>query len=124
MKAEELRIGNWVSMVYQSMISPIQVSFINDTTTEPLVNGLPIYEFEPIPLTKGWLLRFGFDIHAGYLYYDNSNHLMGHMEREENHWILENGDREIASFKYVHQLQNLYFALTGEELELKEHTPN
>lgn len=25
-----------------------------------------------------------------------------------------------VSIKYVHQLQNLYFALTGEELELKE----
>jgi hypothetical protein len=24
-------------------------------------------------------------------------------------------------FKYVHQLQNIYFALTGEELEIKEY---
>jgi len=26
---------------------------------------------------------------------------------------------EIAEFKFIHQLQNLYFALTGEELKLQ-----
>jgi hypothetical protein len=35
-----------------------------------------------------------------------------HKGNNNSHWL----DIEI---KYVHQLQNLYFALTGEELEIK-----
>jgi len=33
------------------------------------------------------------------------------------------GGSYLGCVKYVHELQNLYFALTGEELELKNVTP-
>lgn len=33
--------------------------------------------------------------------------------------MLGDGDTRFAAPEFVHQLQNLYFALTGEELTLK-----
>lgn len=36
----------------------------------------------------------------------------------DGNWFYDNGNNKI-SVKYLHQLQNLYFALTGEELTVK-----
>jgi hypothetical protein len=72
-------------------------------------------EFAPIPLTEEWLVRFGFKkiITAGSIFQFSEFHVqnfspLGFFECR-NHIKIE----------HVHQLQNLYFALTGEELELK-----
>lgn len=50
---------------------------------------------KPIPLTEEWLSRFGLN---------DNQHTRITIPR---------------NIKYVHQLQNLFFALTGEELVLK-----
>lgn len=36
------------------------------------------------------------------------------------YYIDKNDNQPLISIKYVHQLQNLYFALTGKELTIKE----
>ena len=69
-----------------------------------------IFEVKPIPLTEEWLLKFGFEnkkIRIGV--YD----LIVVLPNS----AFYNG----CGFpcKYVHQLQNLYFAITGEELTMK-----
>ena len=84
-----------------------------------LKNGDAI-AFEPIPLTEEWLLKFGFvnggksdfdkkklSIHLPSFYYTNGRTFY-------NSWRIMD-----YSVKSVHQLQNLYFALTGEELEIQ-----
>lgn len=119
MKANELRIGNLVFLSWEK---------------EPEYKGYRRYEFSfdlihsvkhlhPIPLTEEWLLKFGFQarytIGHSAQYYINENPVT-------HDWMLsilwlegddcpfyKNGHHKI---KYVHQLQNLYFALTGEEL--------
>jgi hypothetical protein len=75
-------------------------------------------DFEPIPLTEEWLLKFGFEWKNHGLHKDN--------------WVIRQfgGDWTIflsnekynfdIKLCYVHQLQNLYFALTGEELKQHE----
>lgn len=81
---------------------------------------------EPIPLTEEWLLKFGF-------YTNGINDIYYTLEIEEDscdlYYLKE--DKTIAigqpyeaggtelKFEYVHQLQNLYFALTGDELVCK-----
>jgi hypothetical protein len=77
-------------------------------------------EFEPIPLTEEWLIKFGFTEE-----YRSKMHSTFYTENLSYYFWYEN-KRQYASFKgtdivcqYVHQLQNLYFALTGEELTLK-----
>lgn len=111
MKANELRIGNFVSKdgeIYEA-------DFITIRMTE---------NYEPIPLTEEWLIKFGFEsINTHGLVTFDKGRLSIHLPCSHykngrtyfNSWcIIEH------SVKYVHQLQNLYFALTGEELTIKE----
>ncbi|WP_185246654.1 hypothetical protein [Chryseobacterium bernardetii] len=78
----------------------------------------------PIELTEQWLIKFGFE--DKYLTIDkkiSSDFTMSLIPDKEDgyyfmpHAILKWG----VDLKYVHQLQNLYFALTGEELKIKNH---
>lgn len=75
---------------------------------------------KPIPLTEEWLLKFGFEtsnrIDLGELkpcYVIFSLALMIRHNSFFIDWI--GGNTEL---KYVHQLQNIYFALTGSELQI------
>ena len=95
-------------------------------------------DLEPIPLTEEWLIKFGFEKviyesdETGYgtdyeleikgvgciSYSDDfSCALFGSKESSKHELgFLPNWD----NCKHVHSLQNLYFALIGEELKIKE----
>ena len=117
MKANELRIGNYYNQfgnIYQ-------------------VNGHIISELEkapqsqlwckPIPLKEEWLIKLGFEKSkvSSHFYKEKltiqiANELEYHKKGRVyfNSWaILE------ECIKYVHELQNLYFAITNEELTMK-----
>jgi len=99
MKATELRIGNWVE------IQGIQLSQVVGQVTR--INGKKIgRNLQPIPLTKEWLERFNWnppkDIAVSFS-----------LTTDEIHFVVGNYYKKI---EHVHQLQNLYFAITGEEL--------
>jgi hypothetical protein len=102
-KKEELRIGN---LTQQGTIESIGDTLIQVSDT--------IYELifiEPIELTEELLININW---RGYkqLYFNSlfSMDEVGH--------IFYRSDYTGVNVKYVHQLQNLYFALTGIELEL------
>jgi len=85
-----------------------------------------IKEFSPIPLTEDWLVRFGFEYFKGNNSYQYDS-FMGFTiwGRLKDGFSVHVQDIECGNpIKYVHQLQNLYFALTGEELQSKESTSN
>ena len=116
MKANELRIGNLIYGYSGRVcaISSINESFIkirNDQDT------ILLCDCKPIPLTEDWLVKLGFESNPYQDRYENKviqvecNKLRGYTEL----WI-----DGMPHIKYVHQLQNLYFALTGEELILKQ----
>ncbi len=78
-----------------------------------------------IPLTKEWLVKFGFvetDIPNNYVKEFEGDNLKYLIVREDNTVICTNEPNMIISImqiiktKYVHQLQNLYFSLTAREL--------
>jgi hypothetical protein len=123
MIASDLRIGNWVQRIgwhYQIVgIKGIDI-WIDAKGVEfmfKLNDG-----FHPITLTEEWLEKFGLihelSIYDDYWYLLGSDWFGIEFDEESNNWfcILLSGKRSIAEFKYVHQLQNLYHALTGEEL--------
>ncbi len=124
MKASELRIGNLVEHKHLKggvLYDYDSITFIVENAIS--INsakhvGRTIGSVKPIPLTGEWLLKF--DIHTDYIF-DNE------YKREIDGYLLYIED--IAScnvvnwdkpIKYVHEAQNLYFALTGNELEIKE----
>lgn len=78
-------------------------------------NKSAIDTLRPIPLTAEWIEKFGFDKLPNQNKYDMDKFWACKL-RNGNEWHFE--DLECI-VKYVHQLQNLYFALTGEELAIK-----
>jgi len=113
MKASELRIGNCVK---QGTIESLSTTLaeVNDCVYEVRV-------LESIPLTEEWLIKFGF------------KNIDTNEDGGDNYWYLDKTDfmldRSFQSLqmntsfdlKYIHQLQNLHFALTGVELELSSN---
>lgn len=119
MKASELRIGNLIIyMEAEIVVEGIRRNGDVDYT----LNGHPygghnIKRYEPIPLTEEWLLKFWFK-NVGIdkrkfcdVYFFNGVRLT--LSNSGNMYY---GKLLISS---VHQLQNLYFALTNEELIYK-----
>jgi hypothetical protein len=115
MKANELRIGNWIySKTYSKEIQMKSFFGLCNVEASPDL-------FKPIPLTEEWLLKLGcIEV------YENAFQdvdLTFIVEFKENKFIVylicPMPWIELEHIKYVHQLQNLYFALTGEELIIK-----
>jgi len=124
MKASELRLGNWVEQPNDGVTRVTAV--LNDLQIKTETGYVDKY-CRPIPLTEEWLLKFGFK-QCGYegLFWCH-NKLKGlefaginwaDSEFPEYQFLNYRIGEEIYRVQYVHQLQNLYFALTGEELEL------
>jgi len=112
LKANDLRIGNLI--FYQTVdlntgknVLEIVEATANDIKTQELK---PI--FLPIPLTEDWLLKF--DFYVSDVFGQKQYFLSGITIYVNDGKFQHSGyDREI---KYVHELQNLYFALTQREL--------
>ena len=117
MKANELRIGNWYTyadydgIVYRTIkeIKFNEFGFLGD------YDGVNFEICKPIPLTEEWLLKFGFEKHNKEYWYKDI-----FVGLDDNSFNLKEGiGVYLTDVLYVHSLQNIYFALTGEELTLK-----
>lgn len=112
MTANELRIGNLVKY--------------SDGGGHTELSALAIHYFErgnievePMPLTEEWLIRLGFtrDDETDYRWYL--------LDKSIAYDADDNCIRIVDSWAFgkryfVHEIQNLIFALTGEELTIKE----
>lgn len=124
MKASELRIGNFIQTDYEGILEVININsegFDYVDCRKPNFKALGRFEVEvscnPIPLTEEWLIKFGFVSNS---YQDRYENKAIHVECNKTRGFTELWIERMPHIKYVHQLQNLYFALTGEELTLTE----
>ena len=121
MKATELRIGNSVLLDTGSTlpsihdIKPLDIAQLSDGMPKGCI-------VEPIPLTEEWLLKFGFEGDKSKIWFTNNlisiNPSKGYIHLEHS----DDSDQWITldiCCEHVHQLQNLYFALTSTELILQ-----
>jgi hypothetical protein len=132
MKAEELRLGNLVSnMNPRHNDSVLTIESIGDNhEVNVFYRKYLLSELEPIPLTEEWLLKFGFDkvgialtsIAIAPLNLPCTFNLPNTpFSFCQGKLILTTGTGDFCvNIEYVHQLQNLYFVLTGEELKQQE----
>lgn len=74
------------------------------------------YILNPIPLTEEILLKCGSCLDRAY--YILTPVEMRYSYKRKEFCVFFNTE-VICCIKYLHQLQNLYFALTGKELEVK-----
>lgn len=123
-KVNELRIGNYFKPIKESKDEFVEAVEIHSSGHVYCEDSAGVIfnsnEFEPIKLTEEWLLKFGFYkryttgnysiVINGYSYGINTS---GNVDLDYEEY------ENICEIKYVHQLQNFYSALTGEELTLK-----
>ena len=126
MVSKELRIGNYTSkgVVYQ-----IEEDCFY-TSTDGVSYKNKWAKIHPIPLTPEILKinKFVFDIATGTYWLNMSTHYLELLPAGGYWWPTYASIPEMSSeseqrvstcrIQSVHQLQNLYFALTGEELEV------
>jgi hypothetical protein len=108
MKASELRIGN---LIYQDG-EVTEVLRLNST----MINSSSEDDCSGTPLTEEWLIKFGFE--KGSVFMKNEIKI-GRDGDDFIHGLYSVPyDGNMLKVAYVHQLQNLYFALTGTELTI------
>lgn len=122
MEARELRLEN---LVYKD-IHICEVKGVHQNYVYIRYPNGGIYHahetnINPIPLTEEWLLKFGFVYQGGegYLLEDGGIRIYASLR---NDWMIYNS-RHIENSKgvrYVHELQNLCFALFRKELTIKQ----
>lgn len=109
MEASELRIGNYVLNENNQIVEvdATRIMFLQDGRVK----------YKPIEVTEEWLIKFGF------INYDNDDFFTYgnlHYNTSNNRFYIGNDHassfHDDATIKFVHQLQNLFFALTGREL--------
>ena len=142
MKVSELRLGNLVKINDRGCDCIYRVTGISETDIDAQcinrcdpfkdVYNEPIENVTPSPLTEEWLVRFG--LYQSKNKWGNTFHLMNEdgitadftvehwtntkeSSPYKNYWLIDKLGKP-RQYYHVHQLQNLYFALCGEELTL------
>lgn len=130
MEAKELRIGNWViwngpSHQERALISCLTKEEVFFSCGESAL----ISEIEGEPITEEWLVRLGFEKMNNGKYYTKIFGIGTWLMFETKgftYWVgvgdwndTDHQSVGLGKTQYIHQLQTLYFALTGQELELK-----
>lgn len=119
-KLNDIRHGNYLEWNKQEFV----VRYIYNTCAEGELWVKPYNELHGIPLTEEWLLRLGAKKYGDKVWLPLTNLKSEfHFEIHEKE-IVTSIESDFSALildpvKYVHQLQNLYYALTGDELCVK-----
>ena len=132
MKTNELRIGNWIKyedkLVQVVQLSSLMILCQRDEN-QFLVNCAP-KEFQPIELTEEVLVNIGFEKindcytlqneYICFAYYKDSfkQELVAGVKRKGK-CLCHINELKNYDIKYLHQLQNAYYCLTSEELNIE-----
>jgi len=108
MRINELRIGN---LLYNDGV----VVTIDARTIFDIWDDKGLKNYKPIPLTEEWLLKFGFGKELDNFFRINKSNLI-EILFHDNGVLVTTQSVCLNHIKKVHQLQNVFFALTNEEL--------
>jgi len=114
MNQKDLRLGN---LVNDHLGKTLQVVGLKDDNVYlVLSNGekikYNIKTIQPILITEEWLLKFGFNG------WDIDNYTI--ILTNGNFFVIECNHPIATNIFYVHQIQNLYYAISGKELIIKD----
>lgn len=113
--ANELRIGNYIMTL--AGIWPV-VEILDDCITVNVEGQKIIFDYEnnkPIELYPKLLDECGFVDHETYW----SDGFMAIKKIHQKYMLLIGSETTGRLFQYLHELQNLYFAHTGLELDIE-----
>lgn len=117
-KSNELRIGNYVKdavsgewMVVDELGENVGAVLLN-RDKYPLPDG---WKMDYIHLTSEVFQKVGFECTSKGFYYRLNFPVT--VKLTGGNWLVKSKSHDpLTSVKYLHQLQNLYYSLTGEEL--------
>lgn len=124
MEVQELRVGNHL-FKYGEVVKIVEIGIKHKGDTNYYLRsendncGYWIDQFNPIPLTEEILLKCGFKKRS-----DGHFNMFKHSEvdiiicNDFSSWQCDGINFSVNRIKYLHQLQNLYFALIGKELNI------
>lgn len=110
MNVIELRLGNLI--LDRGIVTDLKPSQLNNIL-------LGYVDYEPVIISEEYLIKLGFFkgkddyLGSGFVFRKNNVSIY---QNDDNLFSLYNYNERRVYLKYVHQLQNLYFALTGENL--------
>lgn len=127
LKPQDLRIGNWVYFTdFPVLNKPVQVDIKN--VLEEILEHQPSWFFKPIPLTPEMLGKAGFEKWDNGEYFTRVDEYISLHIYEDGRYVFWSGSADDESsftvigkdnrIQYLHQLQNLFFSLTGKELKV------
>lgn len=109
---KDLRIGNLVFL-------PSGITYAVDIVYK---NYAMLKHWRSIPITEKWLLELGYfiietnDGVEGFK--ENHRYSVKELIGKED-WLYCDGEQVLTNIKYIHQLQNIYYSLTGLDLQVK-----
>jgi hypothetical protein len=111
--SHEIRLGN--SYKIELGDGTYKIGLINLEDIESLLDDDLDDFYQAMEISEEWLIRFGF-VHINHFHAAKNYQFNG-----VDVWVHSDNDITFGQWelKYVHQLENLYFALTGEELTYK-----
>ena len=118
MKVEELRYGNWVNWYNHTF----RIGIIEEYYVEPIgrnEGGFPCEDLRPIPLTEEILLnvcKSWRSFHDGVIIYEFG--LFDFWSQNGQIWLNKDFKEWLPQIEFVHELQNLFWILTGNELTI------
>jgi hypothetical protein len=132
MKVRELRIGNIIRGKYTDWddgsekydtCKVVTLDSVGAAEYPIWVEGnanVEKYEgFEPEPLTKGWLLKLGFTFSKELSFYYKGAHDVDLYANGVIEFYPFGDEDNSIKINHVHELQNLFFALTNKELYIQ-----
>lgn len=121
----DLRVGNFISTGLNNVFK-VQ-SIFSYGVVGNFLNGKPgDYTFDylkPIPIDKEWLAKFGWHWNEETTSFEKLGFPMGHLRITPFGWTMFNYVLNSVTtnkdFHFIHELQNLFFALNQTELILE-----
>lgn len=123
-KAEDLRIGNYLDrngLMQVTAIHKAKIKIYDHFNKMQHEYFFMADTFNGLPITEELLLKAGFErafTHSVYPKYVHPDGLHQIAPREDGVFVYRVPGVSLVDIRYIHQLQNLYFALTGKELTL------
>ena len=115
---KELRIGNLINS--EEFNAPAYIKVDLEIMGRLLIKD-DCYNLQPIPITEELLLKLGFQVFPWGWVKLSKNDFGFRLNLGNTIFHYEISGNYPVKIKYLHQLQNLYFDLTREELNLNNY---
>jgi hypothetical protein len=114
MHSKDLRLGNYIQDYAGNVV---QAEALQQREDIKINEGIAAASYEPIQLNAEWLIKFGFKPTGTSWLLSTDNYKDFDMQLIEESYCLNSDGLPFSNgFSYVHQLQNLYYAITNQEL--------